>query len=92
MRVDSLFRGVFVVYCAEAGLFLLIAPWLPAWSQAALLLPFGIPRDILLISWTRAAISAFGLIHLLWGLHDLDLFLRRTRGYPVEDPTLAGHQ
>lgn len=77
MRAESIFRGVFLVYCAEAGLFLLIAPWMPAWNHAALLVPFGAPRELLLLSWTRSVVSAFGLLHLVWGLHDLVLFLRR---------------
>ena len=77
MRSESIFRGVFVVYCVEAGLFLCLSPWLTAWSHALILLPFGPLRDFLLTSWVRSAISAFGLLHLVWGVHDLDLFLRR---------------
>lgn len=98
MRAESIFRGVFLVYCVEAGLFLLMSPWLAAWSHAVLLLPFGPLRDFLLTSWTRGLISAFGLLHLVWGLHDLDLFLRRVpsdpprTGYPLEDSTPARHQ
>ena len=98
MRTDSIFRGVFLVYCLEAGLFLLLSPWLAAWNHAVLLLPFGSLREALLSSWMRALVSAFGLLHLLWSLHDLDLFLRRGRrdsphvGYPVEDSPSAGDQ
>ena len=98
MRADSIFRGVFLVYCVEAGLFLLMSPWLSAWSHAVLLLPFGPVRELLLTSWARALISAFGVLHLIWGLHDLDLFLRRhppdppTAGYPIEDSAPARHQ
>lgn len=92
MRAESIFRGVFLVYCAEAGLFLLITPWLPSWNHTLLLLPFGMLRELLLTSWTRAAISAFGLLHLVWGLHDLDLLLRRNRGTPDENSATARYQ
>ena len=47
MRADALFRGVFLVYCVEAGLFLLLSPWFEAWNHAALLLPFGALRELL---------------------------------------------
>jgi hypothetical protein len=87
-----MFRGVFLAYCAEAGIFLLLAPWMPSWNHAANLVPFGLARELLQTSWVRAAISAFGLLHLIWGLHDLDLFLRRNRIYAVEDPETARHQ
>ena len=95
MRPESIFRGVFLVYCVEAGLFLLLSPWLAGWNHAVLLVPFGLLRDMLLTSWVRSLISAFGLLHLVWGLHDLDLFLRRTYrdgGFPLEDSTPARHQ
>ena len=59
---------------------------------AALLLPFGALRELLLTSWARAVISAFGLLHLVWGLHDVDLFLRRSTGYALEDSAPARHQ
>lgn len=91
MRAEPMFRGVFLIYCVEAGLFLLLAPWLQAWNNAALLLPFGPVRDLLLASWIRSLVSAFGLVHLVWGLHDLDLFLRRN-AYPIDDSAPARHQ
>jgi len=91
MRAESIFRGIFLIYCLEAGLFLLMSPWLEAWNHAALLLPFGPVRELLLSSWSRSLISAFGLLHLVWGLHDLDLFLRRT-SYPFDDSAPARHQ
>ena len=96
MRSDSIFRGAFLVYCLEAGLFLLLSPWLAAWNHAVLLLPFGPPREALLSTWVRSLVSAFGLLHLFWSLHDLDLFLRRDRrdpshvGYPIENSSSAG--
>lgn len=95
MRSESLFRGVFLVYCVEAGLFLLLSPWLEAWNHAVLLLPFGSLRALFLSSWARATISGFGVLHLIWGAHDLDLFLRRASPadrQPLEDSAPARHQ
>ena len=95
MRAEWIFRGVFLVYCLEAGLFLLLSPWLPAWNHVALLVPFGTLRELLLTPWSRALISAFGLLHLVWGLHDLELFLSRPRpdrGRPFDDSAPARHQ
>ena len=33
MRLDPIFRILFVVYCVEAGLFLLVSPWTPTWER-----------------------------------------------------------
>ena len=98
MRSESLFRGVFLVYCLEAGLFLLLSPWLAAWNHAVLLVPFGPVRAFMLTSWMRATISGFGLLHLVWSAHDLDLFLHRHspgtpgNGLPLENSTPARYQ
>ena len=82
MTSPSFFRLVFVLYCAEAGIFLLTAPWFPAWDRLAFAIPWGALRDLLLSSWTRGAVASFGALHLLWVLHDVDLFLRRRGSVP----------
>ena len=85
----SLAQALFVLYCIETGLFLVIAPWRDFWivlidrsalSQARL-------GPLLLEPWTRGAVTGFGLIHLVWGVHDLErLLLRRRSSDPVSAP------
>lgn len=81
MRLESVFRVLFVVYCLEAGLFLVVLPWTPTWDRLALLAPIsplGAARGLWGASWLRGAITGFGFAHLVWAVHDLDLYLRRT--------------
>jgi hypothetical protein len=80
MRPSSLFRILFVLYCIEAGTFLVLAPWSPVWDRMLLQLPGELLRAIALYPFVRAAVTGFGLIHLVWGAHDLDelIFRRRT--------------
>jgi hypothetical protein len=84
VRVESLFRILFVVYCVEAGLLLVVAPWTPTWSRLSDLLPLGLARQLLLAPALRGLVSGFGLVHLVWAFHDLDLLVhpdpQRTRG------------
>lgn len=70
MRMESVFRVLFVVYCLEAGLFLLLAPWTSAWDRNFVPLPIGAAREVLLQSWFRGAVTGFGMVHLLWAVHD----------------------
>ncbi|MEO6194137.1 MAG: hypothetical protein ABIS20_14100 [Thermoanaerobaculia bacterium] len=79
MRSSSLFRILFVLYCIEAGTFLVLAPWSPVWDRMLLQLPGEILRAIALYPFVRAAVTGFGLIHLVWGAHDLDELLFRRR-------------
>jgi hypothetical protein len=76
VRAESWFRFLFVLYCLEAGLFLVLAPWTEAWERVVLLLPLGFLRQLLGLSWIRGLVSGFGLVHLVWAAHDVDLILR----------------
>lgn len=80
MRGGLLLKIFFVVYCIEAGVFLIMAPWSPTWDRTVLQLPVAGLRALLLLPLLRSTISGFGLVHLVWGAHDLDsLFARRRR-------------
>lgn len=70
MRMESVFRVLFVFYCLEAGVFLLLAPWSPAWDRNFVRLGIAPVSQLLLHSWFRGAVSGFGAVHLLWAVHD----------------------
>jgi hypothetical protein len=71
-------RLFFILYCFEAGLLLLFAPWFPEWDRIMLqIAPFQGLRSFLLHGWVRGAITGFGLVHLVWGAHDLIAVLFR---------------
>lgn len=76
-RPDRLTLFLFVVYCVEIGLFLIFAPWTVLWDRTLGHLPSQALRAVVLHPGVRAAVSGFGLIHLIWGAHDLTLLLSR---------------
>lgn len=81
MRASTVLRALFVFYCAEAGAFLLMAPWSPLWDRTIYNLPIPLLHGIYLHPMFRGAISGLGAVHLLWGAHDLEDWLaRRHRG------------
>lgn len=77
MRAELFFLVLFVIYCLEAGLFLLLAPWNPGWDRLAFQMSPPLLRELLLHGGFRGAISGFGLIHIVWGLYDLKTILGR---------------
>jgi hypothetical protein len=82
MRLDPLARWLFILYCVEAGVFLVLAPWSFVWDRGCLALPLPGLRAVCLHSVVRGGAAGFGLVHLVWGAHDLDVWLaaRRLRG------------
>ena len=79
MRLDRLSRILFILYCVEAGTILLLAPWGAVWDRLVLQVPSADLRGMLLHPLLRSLVSAFGLVHLVWGAHDLDLLLQQWR-------------
>ena len=76
MRLDSLSRILFLIYCVEAGAVFLVVPWGAAWDRTIVQIPFEGLRHLLLHPMIRSLISAFGVVHFVWALNDLDSFLR----------------
>jgi len=70
MTCAQLFRFVFILYCTTIGVVLLLAPWTPRWDE--IITP---ELHMLSVPVLRGALSGFGLVHLVWGIHDLSAFL-----------------
>ena len=75
MRVETLLRALFIFYCAEAGAFLVIAPWSGLWDRTVFALPSHFLQALYLHPVFRGGFSGLGLIHILWGAHDLEAWL-----------------
>ncbi len=85
MRSAFLYRILFILYCVEAGTFLVLAPWSPLWDRTLVQVQLDLVRTTGLHPVFRAAVTGFGLIHLVWGAHDLDelIFRRKLRAPDV---------
>lgn len=85
MRSSFLYRVLFILYCVEAGTFLVLAPWSTVWDRTLIQIPVDLLRAAVLHPVFRSAVTGFGLIHLVWGAHDLDelIFRRKVRAPDV---------
>ena len=79
MRFSMLFRILFVFYCAEAGLLLSLLPWTPAWEQIMRQIPITPLQVAILSPIIRGATTGLGLVHILWGTHDIVELLAKRR-------------
>lgn len=76
MDLERLLHFVFVLYCATTGVVFLLLPWSPGYDQLLALLPIH-DLELLRHPAVRGAVSGFGVVHLVWGVHDLASILRR---------------
>ncbi len=79
MRLDLLSRILFIIYCVEAGAVFFLVPWGPSWDRTIVQIPFVTWRAVLLHPGFRSLVSAFGVLHLVWAVNDLDLLLTHWR-------------
>ena len=75
MDLEKLLPFAFVLYCTMVGIVLTVIPWTPGWTHMLIDLP-GPALDFLKQPTVRGALTGFGLVHLVWGLHDLQEILR----------------
>ncbi len=68
---------LFILYCIEAGAFLVLAPWRDVWVRFAGRFPWPEAQALILHPIARGAVTGFGLVHLVWGVHDLEGLLAR---------------
>ena len=93
MRWSGAWRVLFILYCLEVGVFLTLAPWSRSWERVWLELPAAHLYGILLHSAFRGLVSGFGLVHLVWGIHDVYQLLvgrHAPEGTPADPADHAG--
>ena len=74
---------LFTLYCFEAGLFFLFAPWTRFWT-ANPIVQYSETLNVLLTNgYVRGLFSGFGLVHLLIGFREIALMIRHRRQPPV---------
>jgi hypothetical protein len=79
MRSRRIFQILFILYCVEAGVFLAFVPWSTLWERQLLEFPLVGLRTFGLHPLWRSALTGFGVVHLIWAVHDLDLLLQTWR-------------
>jgi hypothetical protein len=79
MRLDLLSRILFIIYCVEAGVVFFLVPWGAAWDRTVVQVPFESLRTVLLQPLFRSLVTAFGVVHLVWAVNDLDWLFRHWR-------------
>ena len=70
---------IYVLYCLEVGIFLLVYPWMRLWDQNFLLQYSSFLRVVLLNDFFRGAVSGLGIANLILGAWEVAHFQRYFR-------------
>lgn len=75
--LPRLLYALYILYCVEAGVFLAWIPWTGFWERTFMALSWPALGQWMLDPWIRGAVTGFGAVHLVWGIHDLERWLSR---------------
>jgi hypothetical protein len=64
-------RLLFAAYFLEAGLILVVTPWMGFWDQNVFVERFPAFQDVLASPFTRGAVSGIGAITMIAGIAEL---------------------
>jgi hypothetical protein len=65
---QRIFLVVFVIFCIELGMLLVVLPWLPVWTSNGLLAHFPGLRELVAQNFFRGAMSGIGLLDIWIGI------------------------
>ena len=72
--VNKLLFGIYILYCFEVGVFLLVFPWIRLWEQNSLLSYYPSLRTLFLDNFFRGAVSGLGIANLILGIWEIAHF------------------
>ena len=67
---------LWIVVCFEVGMFLLLVPWSPLWTQNLLLGYYPTLRPFYVSYYVRGAVSGLGVLNLAFGFREVWDFRR----------------
>ena len=74
--VSKLLFGIYILYCFEVGLFLIVFPWMDFWKQNLLLYQYPVLKPFFLNSFFRGAVTGLGIANLVLGVSEFKEFPR----------------
>lgn len=71
---SKLFFSIYVLYCFEVGLFLIVFPWMQFWEDNSVLFNYPVLRPILLNNFFRGGVTGLGFANVILGVWEIAHF------------------
>jgi hypothetical protein len=68
---------LFILYCFEAGIFLILAPWTHFWATSPLFHATPLLTALTESFYVRGMVSGIGILHLFVGVREILLLLSK---------------
>ena len=71
---SKLFFSIYVLYCFEVGLFLVVFPWMEFWTDNPVLFNYPFLKPLFLNNFFRGAVAGLGLANIVLGVWEIAHF------------------
>ncbi|MBI4456548.1 MAG: hypothetical protein HY644_11695 [Acidobacteria bacterium] len=65
--MNKLIRVLYILFCLQGGIFLLVFPWLRLWESHTLLVQYPVVRPLMMNNFFRGAVSGLGIVNVVIG-------------------------
>jgi len=76
--LGKLLFGIYVIYCFEVGIFLIVFPWMDFWRHNMILQYYPALQVLFLNNFFRGAVTGLGLANLILGGWEIANYRRRS--------------
>lgn len=66
--IQRIWLIVFVMFCLEVGIVLMVGPWTRAWTENSLIADFPAVHEFLMNGFVRGAVSGLGMVDFWIGI------------------------
>ena len=82
--IHRLLSVIYIVYCFEVGLFLILFPWFGIWENNVLIHRFPILKVMVTSGYMKGAITGLGVSNLVLGVLEIANFRQRRPAHPID--------
>ena len=70
-RLGRILKIIYILYCIEAGIFLLWLPWLSIWDVNFLTAIYPQILPVITNSFLKGAVLGLGIVNIMIGIHEV---------------------
>ena len=77
--MNTVLKILYILFCFEVGIFLLVLPWLRLWEAHGFLFQFPSFRAVIMNNFFRGGVSGLGIVNLVIASVEVMTFGKRSQ-------------
>lgn len=77
--VTWVWQILYILYCLEVGVFLILLPWLSIWDSNYLIYRYPVMQPLVTNPYLKGAVLGLGIVNVLIGIQEIVQFRKRPK-------------